>query len=318
MVVPTYNRANLVGDAVRSVLAQTCGDLEVIVVDDGSADGTSSVIAAIDDPRVRFIRQPHLGIGAARNAGIRAAAGRYLAFLDSDDAWLPDLLATEVPLLDEHPSVALVHGRARAVGLDGRPRAEVSGQALRIPAQPVASLLYGNSVATPTALVRRSSVEAAGLCDENLVARVDWDLWLRVARKGDVAYVDRVLALFREHPGRTTGRHGARYDEVIRSRVRVLDTFFARTDVPQAARAVRAVAYRNAHVEATVQWLRMRRWEEGRRSARAAMASAPRRWTTGPRIVWVFLVHTRLSRSAPGARVVALASRVARRLGPRP
>lgn len=318
MVIPTYNRAHLVGDAVRSALAQTRGDLEVIVVDDGSTDGTASVIAAVGDPRVRFLRQPHLGIGAARNAGMRAARGRYLAFLDSDDLWLPDLVATEVPLLDADPGVALVHARARAVGLDGRPRAQVSGQAPRVPGRPLASLLHGNSVATPTAIVRRASVEAAGLCDEGLVARVDWDLWLRIAREGDVAFVDRVLALFREHPGRTTGRHGARYDEVIRSRARVLDTFFAAPDVPEAAQAVRAVAYRNAHIEATVQWARLRRWQEVRLSLRAAFASAPRRWSTALRIVWVFAVHTALSRTTTGARIVALASRITRRLGPRP
>jgi len=317
VVIPTHDRAHLVGDAVRSALAQTQGDLEVIVVDDGSTDGTASVIAAIDDPRVRFLRQPHLGIGAARNHGIRAARGRYLAFLDSDDLWLPDLLANEVPLLDADPGVALVHARARAVGLDGRPRAKVSGQAPRAPAQPLASLLYGNSVATPTALVRRASVEAAGLCDEGLVARVDWDLWLRVARAGEVAFVDGVLALFREHPGRTTGRHGARYDDVIRSRARVLDNFFTAPDVPEAAQAVRSVAYRNAHVEATVQWLRIKRWREAWRSLRAASASAPGRWDTALRVAWVLAVHTTLSRTATGVRIVALASRIARRLRPR-
>ena len=100
VVIPVYNRAHAVGDALRSVLAQTCQDFEIVVVDDGSTDDPAAAIAKFDDPRIHFIRQPNRGGGAARNAGIVAARGRFVAPLDSDDVFLPDHLARMKQLLE--------------------------------------------------------------------------------------------------------------------------------------------------------------------------------------------------------------------------
>ena len=103
VVIPTYKRADLVTRAIRSALAQTYGNVEVIVVDDGSQDRTKDVVASNQDPRVRFVAHPsNRGISATRNSGIEAARGEYVAFLDSDDEWLPEKLSTQIAAMREH------------------------------------------------------------------------------------------------------------------------------------------------------------------------------------------------------------------------
>ena len=106
VVLPVYNRANLLGDALRSVLAQTEQDFEIVVVDDGSTDNPSRVVEAIGDPRIEFVRHENRGGGAARNTGIDKARGRFVAFLDSDDRFLPHHLATMRRLLESAPGAA--------------------------------------------------------------------------------------------------------------------------------------------------------------------------------------------------------------------
>src|SRR5882724_2062331 len=116
VIIPTYNRAHYLGTAVNSVLSQTFSDFELIVVDDGSTDDTMRLVERFHDSRLRYIYQQHRGISAAMNAGIRAARGGYIARLDSDDIWLPDMLEVEVGVLDARPEIGLVY--AKAQGMD--------------------------------------------------------------------------------------------------------------------------------------------------------------------------------------------------------
>src|SRR5512139_2675174 len=115
VLIPTFNRTRYVGHAIRSVLQQTRRDLELLVLDDGSTDDTEAVVRAVSDARVRYVRCPHRGISATLNTGIGLARGPYIARLDSDDEWLPELLATETAVLDADPDVGLVYGRAQAM-----------------------------------------------------------------------------------------------------------------------------------------------------------------------------------------------------------
>ena len=112
VVIPTYNYARYVPEAVESVLAQSFDELEVVVVDDGSTDETADILRPFDE-QIRYIRQEHRGLAAtARNTGIRAALGRHVAFLDSDDLWLPEKVSLQVARLDSEPAVGLVYGEA--------------------------------------------------------------------------------------------------------------------------------------------------------------------------------------------------------------
>jgi glycosyltransferase involved in cell wall biosynthesis len=110
VVIPTWNRVHFVHEALGSVLAQTLIDLEAIVVDDGSDDGTAEWAKTVDDLRVRFLRQSNQGAGAARNHGVQQAKGQYIGFLDSDDLWLPDKLQLQINFLHAHPEVDMVFG----------------------------------------------------------------------------------------------------------------------------------------------------------------------------------------------------------------
>src|ERR1700722_4833051 len=118
-IVAVYNGANTVDRALRSIFAQTFADNEVIVVDDGSTDDTASVLARFGD-RIRVITQPNRGLSSARNAGVRASSGEYIAFLDDDDEWMPEKLARCVPVLDADPDCALVYTFALKVDVQGQ------------------------------------------------------------------------------------------------------------------------------------------------------------------------------------------------------
>src|ERR1700744_5343730 len=112
VIIPVYNRANVLGDAIRSVLGQTCQDFEIVIVDDGSRDDPGAVVATFQDPRLRFVRQENQGGGTARNTAIDAARGRFIAPLDSDDVCRPHHLETMKALLDHTANTA---GYARIV-----------------------------------------------------------------------------------------------------------------------------------------------------------------------------------------------------------
>jgi len=122
VVIPTYNRCGYLQQAIESVLSQSCGDFEVIVVDDGSTDETAQVIAKFSDERVRYLYQSNAGRSAARNWGMGAARGMYLAFLDDDDLYLPHKLASQVAFLESHPGVDLVGSGVRLIDEHGAVR----------------------------------------------------------------------------------------------------------------------------------------------------------------------------------------------------
>ena len=255
VVIPTYNRADLVGHAIRSALDQTMDDLEVIVVDDGSTDGTPDVLARFADPRVRVIHQANKGISSALNTGFRAAAGDAVIMLGSDDRFLPYCLARLVAALDAHPDAVLVYGRAQAMDDLARPLPQITGNPEPFPGQTLRSILYGDFVATIAALTRRDALFAVGLCDERLSGNEDWDLWIRLATRGPFVFVDTVLAQFRVHPTRFTAARGEALAHLTQGRLAILDKAFARPDLPPDARAVRPLAYRNAYIDAGLRWL---------------------------------------------------------------
>lgn len=181
VVVPTYNRADLLRRAVESILAQTYDAFEVLIVDDASTDETESVVATVQDPRVRYIRQPqNRGVAAARNRGMREARGGLIAFLDSDDEWTPSKLEEQVRLIRRRPNrVGLFYTGVLTYGAGG-------DQILNRPARRgavLSEILHRNLVhSTCSVIIRREVVEAVGFFDESLPAIEDFDYWTRVAR----------------------------------------------------------------------------------------------------------------------------------------
>jgi glycosyltransferase involved in cell wall biosynthesis len=204
VIIPTYNCAAFLGEAVQSVLAQTYPQLEIVIVDDGSTDGTEQVLRPWMDC-LRFLRQGRLGPSVARNQAILSTRGEYIAFLDADDVWWPAKLARQVDYLGRHPDVALVytdyHRDSQASLTDeGRLRHyhhKASGQVFY-------HLLRENFIHTSTVMVRREALARVGLFDPSLRGAEDLDLWLRLARQAEFGGLDEVLVSVRQHPGNTT------------------------------------------------------------------------------------------------------------------
>ncbi|MGH2956787.1 MAG: glycosyltransferase [Solirubrobacterales bacterium] len=172
VVIPTHQRRDLVRQAVRSVLAQTYRDFELIVVDDGSSDGTREALDGLD-PRIRYRWQPNRGAGAARNAGLRLARGSIVAFLDSDNLWTPEHLETLTRALEGHPEADIAYTGLGRAGGETRVKA------------PIADLLHGNIVPfTSGVALRREVALGADGFDERLAVGEDADLWMRLALRG--------------------------------------------------------------------------------------------------------------------------------------
>jgi glycosyltransferase involved in cell wall biosynthesis len=183
VVLPTRDRAHLVGRAIRSVLAQTARDLELIVVDDASTDGTAVVVAAFADRRIRALRlDAHGGHGRSRNAGLQAAAGEWVAFLDSDDEWRPEKLESQLRRARETEATVVYCGHRLVLHGPGGPD---RGKASSFPEGSVlVDLLRGWDPPTSAFTVKRAVLDQVGGFDEQLACSNDWDLWLRLAVAG--------------------------------------------------------------------------------------------------------------------------------------
>jgi len=195
VVLPTYNRADTLGRAMATVLAQTCDDLELIVVDDGSTDDSAGVIARHQhDRRVRCLRLSRRGgAAAARNAGIQAGTAPFVAFQDSDDEWTPSKLALQLRVLEADTSIGWVGGRHRVVTPSDT--WEVAPSAVIAGADHRAELLDGRAFVTPTWLVRRSVIDAAGGFRADMPCLEDWDLIFRLDDLCDLGAVDEVILI---------------------------------------------------------------------------------------------------------------------------
>jgi hypothetical protein len=198
VVIPNYNHARYVGDAIRSVLAQDYPRREIIVVDDGSTDGSRDVIAAFGD-QVRCLPQENRGLSAARNAGILASTGALIGVLDADDMYEPDYLSTLVPALQAAPDAAGIHCGYRFVDHENTPLPQVECRAVEAD-RLFGALLDGNFLVPESMLLRRRCYDDVGLFDEALRSCEDWDVWLRVARTHHVLSSARILTRHRALP----------------------------------------------------------------------------------------------------------------------
>lgn len=197
VVIPLYNARDVIRETIESVFAQTYHDYEIVVVDDGSTDGSGDVLRLYGD-RIRSIQQPNGGVAQARNRGIAAARGRYIALLDHDDLWAPDKLAKQVEVLDTQPAVGMVVTDVAHMDRAGRPLHQF-GPAYQ-PQHEFARVFVQSFVPTPSAtLIRRSVLEAVGGFDEqfNSAGMDDHELWTRIAAATTIAGISEALTQHR-------------------------------------------------------------------------------------------------------------------------
>lgn len=208
VVIPTFNRAHLVVDALESVAAQTYWPLEVVVVDDGSSDGTERVVQdwgnSNPNIRLRCVTQAHAGGNAARNKGIAEAQGEYVAFLDSDDRWVAEKTAQQVRVIEARPEVGAVYCGVFETMIETGESAAIESRSW--PEGDILSDLLVRDGTAPTSawLVRRELFKFTGVFDVSLRARQDWDMWIRLAQHTRIAAVKKALVEMRSHAGPRT------------------------------------------------------------------------------------------------------------------
>jgi glycosyltransferase involved in cell wall biosynthesis len=194
VIIPTYNRAHVLREAIDSVLSQKYSDLELLVVDDGSTDHTKEVVSSYTS-KLAYIYQEHKGVSAARNRGIKHAKGDYLAFLDSDDLWLPDKLSTQMRFMEDHPEIHICYTEERWIrrGVRVNPmkkHRKYSGMIFE-------HCLPLCIVSPSSVLIARSLLEEIGVFDEELKVCEDYDLWLRISARYPIYLLDTPLIIKR-------------------------------------------------------------------------------------------------------------------------
>lgn len=204
VLIPTYNRAKYIRDAIDSVLRQTFTDFEVIVVDDGSTDNTREIVTGYTDPRVKYIYQENSGVSTARNNGIKISNAEYIAFLDSDDMYLEDMLEKSVRILDEHPEVGYSYGQSNimreGVGVYRTRTSPFHSHSTVVGSvEQVRELLFHSPITTSTFIGRCHCIEETGGFHPELWTCQDYHLFVKLAKRCSGYYIAKPLINFRYH-----------------------------------------------------------------------------------------------------------------------
>jgi glycosyltransferase involved in cell wall biosynthesis len=201
VVIPSYNRAKYIAQTIQSILDQSYQKFEIIISDDGSTDDTKDVLAGIDDKRINCLWNEHIGTPSAmRNIGIKNSLGEYVAFLDSDDLWMPDKLELQLNKFEGNPKLGLVCTNGIHFNEEGE-MGPVHKTELDDTAFTFDALLNGNPIIASSTITRRSILDEVGQFDESpdLKAGEDYHLWLRIAKKYSVEYLHKPLIKYRTH-----------------------------------------------------------------------------------------------------------------------
>lgn len=243
--MPTYNQGRYLRQAVESLLAQTRQDFELILYDDASTDDPQEIVTTIQDPRVRYFRQErNVGAAANRNSCLGVARGEYIAWLDSDDIATPEWLAQQSSVLDQHPTVGLVHSAYTVIDSDGKQLPDwylpFSEDTVEAGKEAFRELVLCNYVMQGV-MVRKICYERAGKYAPDIgKSSTDWEMWLRIALHADLAYNATALTEYRQHKSSissTTARNGERLRCDIRTIARIFER--ERAHIPHARRLER-------------------------------------------------------------------------------
>jgi glycosyltransferase involved in cell wall biosynthesis len=220
VVIPCYKQAHLLGDALRSCLAQEPAPDEIIVVDDGSPDNVAGAVAAVGDSRIRLLRRENGGLSAARNTGLVASTSPFVIFLDADDTLRPGAIAAGLACHAANPGAAFVWGGFQNMDAQGRLYGPL--MARRPQAAPLVDLLAGNIVGMHAAVMyRREPLTAAGGFDQALRTVEDWDMYLRLAAVHPVAWHDAPVANYRRYDNSMS----TDFDRMLRGGLIMLEHF---------------------------------------------------------------------------------------------
>lgn len=195
IIIPCYNTVRFVEETIRSALAQTYENIEVIVINDGSTDNSEEVILSVKDARIHYVYQENKGLSAARNTGIKKAKGDFLTFLDADDLLLPNKTKIQIEYFSKHPSLDMVTCNFIRTNESGKHLYSITKPNKKIK---LADFLKGNQIHVPSALIRKEMIAKTGFFDMTLKAAEDYDYWSRIAlNKGEIFHLSQALCTYR-------------------------------------------------------------------------------------------------------------------------
>jgi glycosyltransferase involved in cell wall biosynthesis len=215
VVMSVYNGERYLSEAIESILTQTFSDFEFIIIDDGSTDGTPAILNSYDDVRIVLVRnEQNIGLTRSLNKGIRMARGGYLARQDADDVALPERLAAQVSFLDENPGVGVAGTWVAYIDDNGQPFKVIRG-----PASPTLVgwfLLFGSCLMHPSVMMRRSCLEGDAVYRPEIPSAQDYDLWVRLSAKAQLANLPKILQQMRVHEQRISAQHNEQQERIAR------------------------------------------------------------------------------------------------------
>ncbi len=278
-VIPVYNNEAYIAAAVKSVLAQTRLPTEVIVVDDGSTDGTAAALKSYRDS-IKYVYQKNRGEPAARNRGIRESTSEFIAFLDGDDLWCSNKLELQMEYLRQHPNCALVYTDMSTFDENGIIDASVKDRfQMALPSGRIFHALFMRALfGSGSVIFRKECVDTVGYFDEDLLVGSDYEMWLRMARQFELGAVDRPLLMYRYHPSMSTRGLGLKMCKGVPWEVAVLSKILRL--YPEAIDELGrfAVKRRMAKPYAAVAYAKFRRSEH--KDARPLLRKAIAYWPT--------------------------------------
>jgi glycosyltransferase involved in cell wall biosynthesis len=201
VIIPTYNNARHISDAIDSVLEQTVHDIEILIIDDGSVDNTKEILKKYSS-RIKYIYQENKGVSAARNRGIKEARGKYVAFLDADDIWFPSKTDRQLSLFERNRHVGLVSAFMDTIDENGLPLGQKKPG--KKPGSRYETAIVNGSPAPSTFMVKRECFDMVGLFDENISIFEDLDIYIRIAERYAIVVMDEILGSYRVHSSNTT------------------------------------------------------------------------------------------------------------------
>jgi glycosyltransferase involved in cell wall biosynthesis len=204
--MPAFNASKTIVSAVESVIAQTFSDWELLIINDGSSDDTLKQVANFDDQRIKVLSQLNKGVASARNAGLDVATGEFIAFLDSDDLWLPSKLEKQLKVFTSYGSeVGLVYTKYRGFTDNASDSHSLGFDGIELLSNDYYSLLVMDYIPTLTVMIRSNIVEHVGLFREDLRGVEDWDFWIRIKKSYELKKINEELALYRISPFSLSG-----------------------------------------------------------------------------------------------------------------
>lgn len=287
MVIPTYNRAAYLPQAIDSALAQTCGDPEVIVVDDSSTDDTVSVIASYGS-KIKYIAQDNKERGAARNNGIKNSSGEYIALLDSDDAWSPDHLESCLRALNSREGNGVAYSGSYLMGEDGNIIEKLPARDFHDhPLREIVAEFSSRGCNASSCLIKRDALERAGYFSEvrELSGSEDWEMWARIAAHSKLVFSGRYTSKIRFHPGKSSIDPA----RMARSMKLAMDTVFANEKLLPEISDLKARAYSSLCAVIAVNYYAAGEMKEARRRLAMALGSYPRSLVLNPLVAYTYL-----------------------------